>query len=87
MKDIFIKNPELDVCYMTADQKCFFLENDALNWASTLEDKKVEKLIRENQELEKVFQLPQPTDQEHEVKDAQEEDSVKAPEELNTQKK
>ena len=46
MEQVFIDNPQLDVVYKTADGKYFLLENDAQNYASTLEDKKVSKLIR-----------------------------------------
>ena len=48
MEQIFIDNPQLDVVYKTADGKYFLLENDAQNYASTLEDKKVSKLIRQD---------------------------------------
>ncbi|MXV37679.1 hypothetical protein GO491_03140 [Flavobacteriaceae bacterium Ap0902] len=47
MLDIFKNNPKLDVVYKTSDERYFYLENDAQNWATSLEDKKVEKLIRE----------------------------------------
>lgn len=43
---IFKDNPSLDVAYKTTDGKFFFLENDAKNYASTLEDKKVTKVER-----------------------------------------
>lgn len=45
MEQVFKDNPKLDVAYKTSDGKYFFLENDAQNHASTLEDKKVEKVI------------------------------------------
>lgn len=48
MEQVFIDNPQLDVVYKTADGKYFLLENDAQNYASTLEDKKVSKLIRQD---------------------------------------
>lgn len=48
MEQVFIDNPHLDVVYKTADGKYFLLENDAQNYASTLEDKKVSKLIRQD---------------------------------------
>nr|DAQ02465.1 MAG TPA: hypothetical protein [Caudoviricetes sp.] len=44
MEQVFIDNPKLDVAYKTADGHFFFLENDAVNYASTLEDKTVEKV-------------------------------------------
>ena len=48
MEQVFIDNPHLDVVYKTNDGKYFLLENDAQNYASTLEDKKVSKLIRQD---------------------------------------
>lgn len=48
MEQVFIDNPQLDVVYKTADGKYFLLENDVQNYASTLEDKKVSKLIRQD---------------------------------------
>lgn len=48
MEQVFIDNPQLDVVYKTADGKYFLLENDTQNYASTLEDKKVSKLIRQD---------------------------------------
>ncbi len=48
MEQVFIDNPQLDVVYKTADGKYFLLENDAQNYASTLENKKVSKLIRQD---------------------------------------
>lgn len=48
MEQVFIDNPQLDVVYKTNDGKYFLLENDAQNHASTLEDKKVSKLIRQD---------------------------------------
>lgn len=44
MEQIFKDNPKLDVAYKTADGKYFFLENDAKNYALTLEDKRVIKV-------------------------------------------
>ena len=44
MEQVFIDNPKLDVAYKTADGHFFFLENDAVNYTSTLEDKTVEKV-------------------------------------------
>lgn len=46
MEQIFKDNPKLDVVYKTADGKFFFLENDARNHATNLEDKKVIKIGR-----------------------------------------
>lgn len=46
MEQIFKDNPKLDVAYKTADGKFFFLENDARNHATNLEDKKVIKIER-----------------------------------------
>ena len=48
MEQVFIDNPQLDVVYKTNDGKYFLLENDVQNYASTLEDKKVSKLIRQD---------------------------------------
>ncbi len=48
MEQVFIDNPQLDVVYKTAAGKYFLLANDAQNYASTLEDKKVSKLIRQD---------------------------------------
>lgn len=46
MEQIFKDNPSLDEVYQTSDGKFFYLENDARNHASKLENKRVEKLIR-----------------------------------------
>lgn len=46
MEQIFKDNPSLDEVYQTSDGKFFYLENDARNHASKLENKKVMKLIR-----------------------------------------
>lgn len=46
MEQIFKDNPKLDEVYQTSDGKFFYLENDARNHASKLENKRVEKLIR-----------------------------------------
>lgn len=50
MEQIFKDNPKLDVAYKTADGKYFFLESDAINHAKTLENKKVKKLDRPDEE-------------------------------------
>ena len=50
MEQVFIDNPKLDVAYKTADGIFFFLENDAVNYASTLEDKTVEKVTPKREE-------------------------------------
>ena len=47
MEQVFIDNPKLDVAYKTADGNFFFLENDAVNYASTLEDKTVDNTANE----------------------------------------
>lgn len=46
MEQIFKDNPSLDEVYQTSDGKFFYLENDARNHASKLENKRVVKLIR-----------------------------------------
>ncbi len=46
MEQIFRDNPNLDVCYKTSDGKYFYLRTDAVNYATRLKDKKVEKLLR-----------------------------------------
>lgn len=46
MEQIFKDNPKLDVAYKTTDGKFFFLENDARNHATNLENKKVIKVER-----------------------------------------
>ncbi len=46
MEQIFIDNPNLDVCYKTSDGKYFYLRSDAVNYATILKNKKVEKLLR-----------------------------------------
>lgn len=46
MEPIFKNNPQLDVVYKTSDNKYFYTENNAKNYAQTLEDKKVTKLVR-----------------------------------------
>lgn len=47
MKKVFKDNPNLDLCYETSDKKCFYLENDAINHAKSLKNKKVVRLTRE----------------------------------------
>ncbi|MRI64494.1 hypothetical protein EDM00_10925 [Ornithobacterium rhinotracheale] len=42
----FAENPQLDVVYKTADNKYFYTENNAKNYAQTLADKTVTKLVR-----------------------------------------
>ncbi|SDE63295.1 hypothetical protein [Riemerella columbipharyngis] len=54
MEPIFKENPQLDVVYKTSDGKYFYTENDAKNYASNLEDKKVKKLVRGEDKSEKV---------------------------------
>ena len=51
MEQIFKDNPKLDVAYKTTDGKFFFLENDARNHASNLENKKVIKVGRAEENL------------------------------------
>ena len=51
MEQIFKDNPKLDVAYKTTDGKFFFLENDARNHASNLENKKVIKVERAEENL------------------------------------
>ncbi|MCK0206215.1 hypothetical protein ACT4R9_09695 [Ornithobacterium rhinotracheale] len=46
MEPIFKENPQLDVVYKTSNGKYFYTENYAKNYAQTLEDKKVTKLVR-----------------------------------------
>ncbi len=54
MKQVFKDNPSLDVCYQTADGKCFFLENDAVNHGKGLKNKKVKKLERNSKQSEEL---------------------------------
>lgn len=51
MEQIFKDNPKLDVAYKTTDGKFFFLENDARNHASNLENKKVIKVEKAEKNL------------------------------------
>lgn len=51
MEQIFKDNPKLDVAYKTTDGKFFFLENDARNHATNLENKKVIKVERTEEAL------------------------------------
>ncbi|MCK0202673.1 hypothetical protein MWN41_06525 [Ornithobacterium rhinotracheale] len=53
MESIFKNNPQLDVVYKTSDGKFFYTENFANNYAQTLEDKKVTKLVRPTTEESK----------------------------------
>lgn len=46
----FAENPQLDVVYKTSDGKYFYTENNAKNYAQTLEDKTVTKLLRTNEQ-------------------------------------
>lgn len=55
MEPIFKENPQLDVVYKTSDGKYFYTENNAKNYAQTLEDKKVVKLERGEDKSEKVI--------------------------------
>lgn len=57
MKQVFKDNPRLDVCYETADGKHFFLENDARNYASNLENKTVKKLMRGDDTSETIVEV------------------------------
>uniref|UniRef100_UPI0039A701DC hypothetical protein n=1 Tax=Ornithobacterium rhinotracheale TaxID=28251 RepID=UPI0039A701DC len=56
MEPIFKENPQLDVVYKTSDGKYFYTENNAKNYAQTLEDKKVVKLERGEDKSEKVIE-------------------------------
>lgn len=54
MDSIFKDNPGLDVAYKTADGKYFYTENGAQNYALTLKDQAVKKVVRtEKEEVEK----------------------------------
>ncbi len=46
MDTIFNDNPNLDVAYKTADGKYFYTENSAQNYALTLKNKEVKKVVR-----------------------------------------
>ena len=46
MDSIFKDNPGLDVAYKTADGKYFYTENGAQNYALTLKDQAVKKVVR-----------------------------------------
>lgn len=50
MEQVFKDNPKLDVAYKTTDGRYFFLESDAINHANSLEDKKVKKLNKPQEE-------------------------------------
>ena len=47
MDTIFNDNPNLDVAYKTADGKYFYTENSAQNYALTLKNKEVKKVVRQ----------------------------------------
>ncbi|MGQ1929577.1 hypothetical protein [Ornithobacterium rhinotracheale] len=57
MEPIFKENPQLDVVYKTSDGKYFYTENDAKNYASNLEDKKVKKLMRGNDTSKSILKV------------------------------
>nr|DAJ30008.1 MAG TPA: hypothetical protein [Caudoviricetes sp.] len=46
MDDIFERNPSIDVAYKTSDGVYFYTEDSARNYAASLEDKSVQKLVR-----------------------------------------
>lgn len=46
MDNIFKDNPGLDVAYKTADGKYFYTENGAQNYALTLKNQEVKKVVR-----------------------------------------
>lgn len=52
MKEIFIDNPNLDVVYQTSDGKFFYTLNDAEIYSQNLEDKKVKKIERFNDDFQ-----------------------------------
>ena len=53
MDTIFNDNPNLDVAYKTADGKYFYTENSAQNYALTLKNKEVKKVVRTEETTEK----------------------------------
>ena len=53
MDTIFNDNPNLDVAYKTADGKYFYTENSAQNYALTLKNKEVKKVVRTEEATEK----------------------------------
>ena len=53
MDTIFNDNPNLDVAYKTADGKYFYTENSAQNYALTLKNKEVKKVVRTEDATEK----------------------------------
>ena len=63
MDTIFNDNPNLDVAYKTADGKYFYTENSAQNYALTLKNKEVKKVVRtedatETEEVKKEIVTP-----------------------------
>ena len=52
MDTIFNDNPNLDVAYKTADGKYFYTENSAQNYALTLKNKEVKKVVRTEEATE-----------------------------------
>ena len=53
MDTIFNDNPNLDVAYKTVDGKYFYTENSAQNYALTLKNKEVKKVVRTEEATEK----------------------------------
>lgn len=53
MDTIFNDNPNLDIAYKTADGKYFYTENSAQNYALTLKNKEVKKVVRTEEATEK----------------------------------
>lgn len=53
MDSIFKDNPGLDVAYKTADGKYFYTENGAQNYALTLKNQEVKKVVRTEEATEK----------------------------------
>lgn len=66
MDTIFDQNPSLDLCFKTSDGKYFFNDNDAHNYAKTLEDKGVEKLERSA----RLTNTPEPIELEETTEDS-----------------
>lgn len=46
MQNVFKDNPKLKECYTTSDGTAFYNETDAKNYARTLENKDIKKMVR-----------------------------------------
>lgn len=89
MNEVFKNNPKLEKYYGTSDGEAFYNENDAKNYAKTLEDKTVEAVYNpEFLEVEDSENLSEEEKEMNEFETAKKaEDDKKAKEEAEAQDK